>query len=151
MDCRLIRKDKREDGIFGTLQDMKGADLFCTLEHAFSDGQGGFIPKLAAGTYQCKTGTGPGTGEFQGMHRLHDGVWFGAYEVQNVPEFEGKPVTGILFHIGNYNQDSDGCCLLGKQLGWKVDHKGWMIMASGVAFKEFMVMQKGEPFTLVVE
>ena len=58
---------------------------------------------------------------------------------------------GILFHVGNYNEDSEGCILLGTGFG-NTSSKGKMITASKQAFKQFMEMLKEtDLFTLIVE
>lgn len=95
---KLIHKRFCEDGIFGELH--KDGVFFCyTLEHSFDN-----KPKVADGTYTCQ----------RGPHRLHGMTEdFTTFEVKNVPNFNGVPVTGILFHWGNYNKDSEGCILLG--------------------------------------
>jgi hypothetical protein len=75
---------------------------------------------------------------------------FQAFEVQNVPDFQGKPVTGILFHVGNFNADSDGCILLGSVL-YNVNEP-WMIRSSTPTFNKFMALQKNvTEFTLTVK
>lgn len=94
----LIHRKFCEDGVFGELQ--KDGQFFCyTLEHSFDS-----KAKVVDGTYTCERGT----------HRLHTMTEdFITFEVKKVPDFNGVPVTGILFHWGNYNKDSDGCILLG--------------------------------------
>src|SRR5882757_797524 len=89
----LTRKDFRSDGIFSELTDEKGNFIAVTLEHSYNN-----KPKLYNGTFQC----------VKGIHKLHDGIPFEAYEVTGVSGH-----IGILFHIGNFNNDSDGCILLG--------------------------------------
>lgn len=75
---------------------------------------------------------------------------FEAFEVLNVPPFEGKPVTGILFHVGNFNSDSCGCILVGKMVSTRPDGS-LMIASSRETFASFMAMQSGvDAFTLVV-
>jgi hypothetical protein len=38
---------------------------------------------------------------------------FITFEIMGIPDFDGKPVTGVLFHWGNYDKDSAGCVLMG--------------------------------------
>ena len=147
MKWTLTRKQYREDGIFGELALENGGVILQILEHAYVvDGKP--IPKIAAGTYPCKLGTGAGEGtipnpngrgdiNITGMHRLHDGVWFDAYEIMGVPEFQGKPVHGCLFHIANYNEDLDGCVGLGLACGNR-SNGGRMLTSSKQAFEQFM-------------
>ncbi len=146
MNIILSRKDYREDGIFGFILTSSYKYLFTTCEHSYNQ-----LPKLPEGVYQCKRGTGSGRGvdengnSIEGFHRLHDGVWFDTFEVMGVPNH-----TGILFHVGNYNEDSEGCILVGTGFGNR-GNGGKMITASKQAFKEFMGLQHGcDEFTLTV-
>lgn len=119
-------------GVFGTLFDESGAFLAVTLEHSYPQKDGSFLPKIPAGTYVCK----------RGEHRL---------EGMNQPfmTFEVTGVAGhsnLLFHWGNYNNDSEGCILLG------TDAENTMITESRAAFARFMALQEGvDLFTLTVE
>lgn len=146
MNLILRRTKYCSDGIFGELLGDSGNFICNTLEHAFPKPDHTFEAKVEAGEYLCKVGTGPLPG---GFHALHDGVPFMAFEIQDVPPFRGEPVKGILFHIGNYNCDSEGCILLGKQIGRKNDG-GFMLMASKQAFEAFMKMQGLDDFTIKI-
>lgn len=127
---RLVRYDWRADGIFGRLRDDHDDQLAVTLEHSF-DGK----PKLPAGQYLCK----------RGMHQLEHGGRFETFEVLDVPGH-----TGILFHIGNWNRDSDGCILLGRVSVGSTD--GHMITSSAMTFFSFMNALDGvNEFPLTVE
>ncbi|CAM6004808.1 unnamed protein product [Sphagnum balticum] len=87
------------DGIFGELKTADGGFVAYTLEHSYDN-----KPKLVNGIYTCK----------RGPHRLHGMTQdFTTFEVMGVPNFNGVPVTGILFHWGNYDKDSEGCILMG--------------------------------------
>lgn len=122
MEFTLTRTDFKDTGIFGTLEG-EGLEL-ATLEHNYD-----CKPKLPDGVYTC----------IRGQHVLHSGP-VEAFEVQNVPGH-----TGILLHVGNYNQDSEGCVLLG------LAHVGDMITGSKSAFNEFMSKLTGiDSFTLTV-
>ncbi len=121
MNFTLVRTSSGLYGIMGRLVSYDGTmDLF-TLEHAFSEG-GAFVAKLATGIYTCK----------KGIHKLDHGGPITAFEVVDVPPFQGKPVSRILLHVGNYNKDSDGCVLLGAQMGTGC------ILESEKAFTAFM-------------
>lgn len=123
----LIRDRYAEQGIFGTLR-AEGIS-FQTLERAYPI-PGGFRPKLPTGEYQC----------VRGMHRLTRGEPFETFEIIGV-----KGHWGILFHVGNYNQDSSGCVLLGLR------REGNAITGSRLAFFDFMNYLKGvDQFTLTV-
>ncbi len=126
MDMQLFTVDCKETGISG---DLAGEGLLLvTLEHAYPDGRG-WAAKLPPGTYTC----------VRGQHQLHSGP-IETFEVTGVPGH-----TGILFHIGNTQADSEGCILLGLRRG------GDSIYESRKAFAQFMELQKDcDSFTLVV-
>lgn len=87
------------DGIFGELKKFDGTFVAYTLEHSYNN-----KPKLADGNYNC----------VRGPHRLHGMTEdFTTFEIKGVPDFNGQPVTGVLFHWGNYDKDSEGCVLMG--------------------------------------
>jgi hypothetical protein len=123
MSWLLGTTDYRADGIFSVL--YSGETTFCViLEHAF-DHDGAWLPKLPRGvTYTCR----------RGMHRLdhyNKGEPFETFEVMNVPGH-----SGILFHPGNFNHNSDGCLLTGAEL--KTENSEWWITQSGDTFARFM-------------
>jgi Family of unknown function (DUF5675) len=128
---KLVRNIFDRDGIFGTLFDAEGDQVAITLEHSFNG-----LPKLPAGSYRCA----------RGKHSLHSNPTpFETFEVMDVPNH-----TGILFHVGNFNDDSNGCILLGRVcIG---SEKGRMITSSRATFERFMLDLDGaESFTLTVE
>jgi hypothetical protein len=90
---------------------------------------GTYCPKIPNGTFKCTIGT----------HKLKDGCPRQLYELMGVPKH-----TGVLFHIGNTNDDSEGCILLGTYLGTEE------VCASKLAFDHFMALQAGLDFTLTV-
>jgi hypothetical protein len=134
VDIKLTRKAAHLYGVLGELTTSEGVLVCVTLEHAYASGDI-FLAKLAPGTYTCK----------RGVHKLSNLNPFEAFEVQNVPWFQGAPVSGILLHKGNYNKDSEGCILLGSKVGLGC------ILDSGAAFDKFMALQDGvNEFTLEV-
>lgn len=135
MDLTLTRTQIREDGIFGELTDENHKLIAYTLEHAFDDGNGSWAPKTPAGTYTCK----------RGQHQLHSmKVPFETFEITNVPNH-----TNILIHMGNWNEDSDGCCLVGAAI--VQSSKGQMVSNSKEIFAEFMDLEKdNDEFQLTV-
>lgn len=124
MKWYLRTSDYRADGIFSTLwrDDLQ----FCvTLEHAFPDGDS-YLPKLPRGaTYQC----------VRGMHQLEHGGPFITFEITGVPGH-----SGILFHVGNFNRDSNGCVLLGAQI---VQADSWWIDQSLLTYNTFLHLTEG--------
>jgi hypothetical protein len=126
MTLTLTRKDCTPDGVFSELTDEKGRLSLITLEHSFDS-----KPKVYDGTFTC----------VRGVHRLHNNIPFETFEITGV---QGH--TGILFHIGNYNKDSDGCVLLG------MDRQDDMITHSAIAFSKFTALLEGvQTFILVVK
>lgn|ERR1035437_2359376 len=131
MNLTLERDAYREDGIFSTLLDDKGDTIAKTLEHSYDN-----LPKVPAGTYTC----------VRGPHRLHGMTEdFSTFEVTGV---EGH--AGILFHWGNFNKDSEGCVLVGKEVAIQAAG-AWIITASRDTFAAFMALQEGvDEFQLTV-
>jgi hypothetical protein len=116
-------------GIFGVLEEDDGKRLCYTLEHAYQQPNEPWMPKLPKGTYVCQFG----------YHRLSNGP-FATFEITNVPGH-----SGILFHTGNYNDDSEGCVLLGTG----IDND--MLVESKEAFDKFMSRLSGiSTFNLTV-
>jgi hypothetical protein len=125
MDLALKRTESSPDGIFGVLSDPTGKQVAVTLEHSFGD-----RPAITPGAYLC----------VRGSHILKGmDLPFETFEITNVPGH-----TGILFHVGNFNQDSSGCVLLGKSVVKN------MITHSLVAFLNFMELQQGSTFWLTI-
>lgn len=125
MQLTLTRRDFTPDGIFSELTDDRGKISFVTLEHSY-DGK----PKLYDGTFKCVKGT----------HELHDCIPFQTFEITGVTGH-----TGILFHVGNFNKDSDGCVLVG------MDRDDKMIRHSIIAFSKLTgFLENVQEFTLVV-
>lgn len=101
MKLILTRTRIDENGAFGALRTAEGSLVCYTLEHAYGPGPE-YTPKLPAGEYICH----------RGMHALHDGLKFETFEVTGVVGH-----SGILFHVGNTQKDSEGCILVGTARG----------------------------------
>jgi len=130
MDLKLNRIAYKADGIVSELISGSSRIIANTIEHSYDS-----KPKLQPGVYKCVRGT----------HKLHDGIAFETFEVTGV---EGH--SGILFHVGNWNKDSDGCILVGD--GLSTSKQGTMITNSKVLFHDFMALQAGvDSFTLTVQ
>lgn len=131
---KLARKDFSKTGIFGALTSADG-NFFCrTLEHAYPDpnNPNAYLPKLQRGTFVC----------VRGVHKLGHGPTFETFEVTAVPGH-----SGILFHPGNFNDDSAGCILLGFDQDQDI-----MITNSRAAFQRFLEFTAGlDSFDLTVE
>lgn len=126
MDLILVREEWRADGIISVLLDLQGEFISYALEHAYLDSGGEYYPKIPDGTYSC----------VRGMHQLHNNKPFETFEVIGV---EGH--SGLLFHSGNMNSDSDGCILVGLSLGNIGSQKA--LLNSRAAFQKLLALQVG--------
>jgi hypothetical protein len=133
MNLILIRKEKNNHGIFGSLIDLSGKVIALTLEHAYPEPDGSFEAKIPLGIFTC----------VRGLHRLKNmNQKFDTFEVTGVPGH-----SNLLFHAGNFNCDSEGCILLGRSI---VSHN--MITDSRITFDRFMDLQKNiNSFQLTVQ
>lgn len=136
MNLTLKRISCEASGIFGELIQENGERFSWSLEHAYVQPDGTYAPKIIDGTYTCQ----------RSMHRLHNMTKdFETFEVMAVPNH-----TNILIHWGNWNDDSDGCILVGEAIA-SSQMTGKMITNSKKMFAEFMELQKGlDTFTLTV-
>lgn len=126
---KLTRQSYNSWGIVSQLTADDGTVLAVTLEHAYLN-LTNYVPKIPMGSFQC----------IRGWHQLaHMTQPFQTFEIQ-VPGH-----TNILFHVGNFNADSEGCVLMGEKLG------NQMISGSKLTFDNFMTSLKGvNTFTLEV-
>lgn len=129
MKLTLKRIEFKEDGIISHLLDENNHILAVTLEHSYDK-----KPKLYDGEFTCK----------RGKHSLHNSVPFETFEIMGVIGH-----TGILFHVGNRNYDSEGCVLLGKTFEDNI--MGAMITESKITFNKFMTfLREVDEFQLTV-
>lgn len=135
MKLTLSRNFYRADGIFSVCTDENKEKVMSTLEHAYGSDVQGWLPKILPGTYTCK----------RSMHRLHGMTHdFETFEVMGVAGH-----SGLLFHWGNYNRDSEGCILTGEDIF--EGHAEWMVTSSRLQFAKFMALQGDvDEFTLEV-
>jgi len=129
MNFTLKRESYNSWGIVSTMTSDDNSESFTTLEHAYLQPDGTYKPKLNAGTHTCVLGD----------HNLEHSKGVQLYEITGVPNH-----SGILIHVGNYNDDSDGCVLIGSALGER------SISGSKLALTKFMDLQAGQSFTLTV-
>lgn len=127
MNLTLRRISYTDEGVFGNVFDESANLVFSTLEHSYSG-----APKLPTGFYTC----------VRGFHRLGGMAdSFQTFEVTGVPGH-----TGILWHVGNSQNDSSGCILVGTAI------VGSVITESRRAFRNFMMLQAGvDSFELLVK
>lgn len=132
MDLIYKIKDKRNDGIFGELYGENEKKIAVTLDHSYIMKDGSIGTKVPPGKYKC----------VRGLHRLENmKTCFETFEITGLPNFNGNPVTKVLFHIGNWNKDSEGCILLGEFI--QESKNGRMITLSRESFISFMEIQEG--------
>jgi Family of unknown function (DUF5675) len=139
MDLTLKRAEYDSFGIFGEILDDSGNVVCTTLEHAYDsgNGNGSYLPKVAPGIYKC-------------IRHTPNRLPYETFEVTNVPNFDGNPVTGILIHKGNFDKDSEGCILVGATIASLTDGTK-MVTSSAPTFNKFMSLQSGiDNFTLTV-
>lgn len=138
MNLHLKRVEYRPDGIFGELLDEQGNLVAKTLEHAYP-GYGpacSWVAKVHVGTYEC-------------VRHKPVRLSYETFMLKDVPDFMGKPVAGILIHVGNYDKDSEGCILLGDSVTESAGLK--MVLHSRDTFQRFMAFQHGLPsFQLII-
>lgn len=139
---KLVRTQCRPDGIFGRMYNDNGVPQFYTLEHAYQQDDGSWLPKIAEGIYTC----------ILGQHQLVGmAAPFQTYMISNVPDFMGNPVTNCLIHMGNFDRDSEGCILVGDSVVAQADGSQ-MVTNSVRTFEHFMLMQSGATeFTLEIQ
>ena len=140
MNLLMQRTRYRSDGIFSRVTRQDTGEFVCvTLDHAYPSGlpTHEYLPKVMPGTYRCVLGP----------HRLHSMTKdFYTYEVTGV-----KGHTGILFHRGNWNKDSEGCFLVGDALAQTdqdmdgIDGPDLLITNTPKAFERFLQLQDGAP------
>lgn len=118
------------DGTFGVLID--GEHPFAlTLEDEWKDNRKG-ESSIPVGTYTCKK-------------RKYYRRGYMTFEVMDVPNR-----TNILIHVGNTEDDTKGCILVGEEFG-RLKGKD-SILSSGRGFKEFMDrFGEEDKFTLKIE
>jgi hypothetical protein len=138
MNLTLKRGDADIDGVFSQLtSDDSGKLIAMTLEHAYPQEDGSYAPKIQPGTYTC----------VRSLHQLHNMERpFITFEITGVTGH-----TNILFHVGNFNEDSEGCVLLGEYITRSATGVQ-MLTNSRVTFEKFMSFQENvTSFTLTVK
>jgi hypothetical protein len=120
----LVRDDQTDVRTLGAMFD--GTERVCeTLELPWCDNQRG-ISCIPEGIYECKRALSPSRG-------------YPVYWLQDVP---GR--QDVQIHIGNFPKDIRGCILVGTKRGKD------RVLASRIAFDDFMARMEGKPFTLTI-
>lgn len=122
---RIIRVENSELGTVGVLT-IGGKAMCWTLQPDPSD-KHFHIP---AGSYFCR--------------RFHGKKWQDTFEILV------KGHTALLFHAGNTEEETEGCILLGDEVGELNGKRA--VLASGKAFCAFMkMMNNDQEFNLFIE
>jgi len=118
--AEIKRIEETQDGIIGVL--LTDGRLRCyTLEKRYLLNAPN-VSSIPPGSYICNRITSP-----------HHGKTF---EISDVP---GR--SHILFHIGNTDNDTEGCILLGRRVGYINKKRG--ILESKLAFYDVMTLLHG--------
>ena len=121
---RIIRVERSQDGIIGVLTIDGKAECF-TLQPDEADKHF----SIPVGNYACK--------------RFHGKRWQDTFEIL-IPKH-----SALLFHSGNVEEDTEGCILLGEEVGELNGKRA--VLASGKAFMRFMKkLDKEQEFNLVI-
>ncbi len=133
-EFELVRVAVHEDGGFGVLK-HRGLPFVVTLERTFGDP----LPPFDATRERVAEGLRiviP-PGEYQCRRTMFRKGGYPTYEVL-VPGHDR-----VLFHIGNLEEDSTGCILVGLQFGPVGGKPG--VLLSRLGFREFMKRAAGRP------
>jgi len=114
---RMVRVEETSNGIIGVLT-IDGLALCFTLQPDKNDR----YFQIPPGSYLCK--------------RFHGKKWKDTFEIIV------KGHTALLFHIGNQESSTQGCVLLGKEVGEYNGERS--VLSSRQAFSEFMDILKDE-------
>jgi len=128
MNLKLIRAEMGPEGTFGVLL-LDGKSFCVTLERPWQDNKPD-ISCIPAGTYKCSP---------VNSHRFGETL-----QVDNVP---GR--SEIIFHQGNYVDDSRGCILVARSYG--ILGLTRAILTSRPVFTRFReVIQNKAPYILEI-
>lgn len=116
----LDRFEITSEGAFGILL-HRGEFVAFTLERTYEN-PGEPVVKIPPGTHSCT------------LTEYHHG----GYKTYEIKVFGH---TRLLFHAGNFEDDSDGCILLGSKIG-VLDGKA-AVLESRAAFERFMAAAGG--------
>lgn len=127
---QLVRVAVLDDGAFGVLK-YKGVPFLCTLERTYEvDGLQKI--KIPSGRYRCTATV---------FHTAKPDP-YRTFEIMDVPN-----CSRILFHIGNDEEDSEGCVIVGDSFG---PHDQPSVRRSLLGFQKFWAVV-GERSEFVLE
>ena len=147
MIVKLVRFSSQEDSTLGLLY-IDGAFQCFTIEDEFREEKVHGETRIPEGIYELGIRAEGGFHErykqrFRGVHK-------GMIEVLDVPNFQY-----ILLHIGNWEDQTDGCILLGNSAKQNVTGSG-MVLESKIAYLRvypiiMRALQKGKKVFLNIE
>mgnify|MGYP001599701633 CR=1 FL=1 len=124
----LYRLPQNGKATFGSLVREDGVPFVLTLERVWKNNERG-VSCIPTGEWPMKPG-------------FFNNGGYATWEIICLPR------ENVLFHIGNIDDDSHGCLLVGEQFEPVLNKKTGLvedgILASGSAFKQFMAHLKGE-------
>jgi hypothetical protein len=130
--------------VLETAQGQKTVLQAYTLEDEYRDDKVMKETRIPAGTYMVdiQKGETPLTLKYRGKY-----PWFKHHlEIKNVPGFKG-----VYIHIGNFDENTDGCILLGDIADNNVISPG-SVMKSTEAFRRFYeFVYPHLPITLIIK
>ena len=150
MKLKVIRFNSQSDSTNGLLFDAtNGMDFLCyTLEDEKREEKVMAETRIPAGTYEIKLRK---EGGFHGRYtKKYGSMHKGMLHVQDVPNFKY-----ILIHIGNTDEDTAGCLLIGDSASSTVSGEG-SIGNSTSAYKRVYpviasALENGESVTINIE
>jgi len=130
MELEALRFSSGEEATLGLLLDITGSasEFLCfTLEDQYREGKVAGETRIPAGRYEITLRTVGGKHAKYGARYpdMHKGMLW----VRNVPNFEY-----ILIHVGNDDDDTEGCLLVGDTAVQNITGRG-MIGGSGNAYQ----------------
>ena len=147
MIVKLVRFSSQEDSTLGLLY-IDGAFQCFTIEDEFREEKVHGETRIPEGIYELGIRAEGGFHErykqrFRGVHK-------GMIEVLDVPNFKY-----ILLHIGNWDDQTEGCVLLGNSAKQNVTGSG-MVLESKIAYLRvypivMRALQKGKKVFLNIE
>lgn len=142
MNLEIGRLVKASYGIFSRIQDEQKVIRWYGVEHAYQNASGLWLPKIPNGVYDCVLGT-----HTLPWHQLQIDPLLADLGAKLIPgnliQFQTYEITGVightnlLFHWGNFNSSSEGCCCIGKTFAVN------MVTDSRAAFVDFFKAQNG--------
>jgi len=128
-----VRLNRLEDNyIYGTFGVLTiNSRVFCVTLEPPDNLNKTSISSIPAGQYDCM--------------RYSSDRYPDTFQVMNVPDR-----YKILFHAGNFNEDTEGCILLARKFG--ILRAARAVLNSGETFKQFMeIMLKEDKFQLTIK